>query len=702
MHHRAKGECTMSLLSELNKNTLPPDGGERFNRLIFARSPYLLQHAENPVDWYEWGDAAFDKARSENRPVFLSIGYATCHWCHVMAHESFMDTEVATLLNRHFVAIKVDREERPDIDDFYMTASQLMGARGGWPLNIFMTPDRIPFMAITYLPRLSRDGMTGFLDMLANIAALWRQRPDLIQKNRSAIMEALGDMARPVEQGSVDLAELSRRAMEQIAGIYDVEMGGFGGAPKFPMPPYLIWLIGQGRNGNRQALDMALNTLRRIRMGGIWDHLGGGVHRYAVDRAWLVPHFEKMLYDQALVALAALDACQADGDAFFLHMAEDIFSFAEQELRSPEGGFCSALDADSEGVEGKYYLWDKQEIDECLGPDAPLFRRFYDVRDNGNFEGQTILNMPETLEKFCGHEGCTPLDAEQTMERCRLLLLERRKGRVRPFRDAKVVTAWNGLMIAALAKGGMVGNKPEYLERAGRVATFILDRLRRTDGRLLRSYLGGPSGIPAFLEDYACLCFGLLELFNATLEPSWLDLALGLAEDAVRLFQRREDGCFTTIGSDAEQMPAQVTLDHDGVTPSAASLMVQVLIRLARACDRPDLLNQAATALTATIGKARHQPLAHLGAVEALALLETEPVVITFHGDMEEQERSGLAAVVRRHFLPNLAIRSKPDPATPAGVQVCGAGTCYPVISNVAELDRLLGNIDLSPAHSVR
>ncbi|MBI2353967.1 MAG: thioredoxin domain-containing protein [Deltaproteobacteria bacterium] len=664
--------------------------GQRLNRLQFARSPYLLQHADNPVEWYEWGDAAFEKARSANLPVFLSIGYATCHWCHVMAHESFADEEVAALLNRHFVCIKVDREERPDIDDFYMAVSQVLTGSGGWPLNIFMTPDRRPFMAMTYLPKRGRGEMAGFMELLANIAALWRQRPDMIEKNCKGILEALGNISRPAQREGVEPEELSRKAMEQLAGIYDWELGGFGNAPKFPMPIYLSWLIEEGHRGNRQALKMALHTLSSIRSGGIWDQLEGGLHRYAVDRKWLVPHFEKMLYDQAQVALAALEAFQVGGDDFFLGMAEEIFSCVERDFASAEGGFCSALDADTEGVEGKFYVWDRQEVEECLGPDASLFCRFYDVTASGNFEGHAILNMPEGLQEFCEREGLDPARTEEVLARCRLVLLKRRETRVRPFRDNKVVTAWNGLMIAALARGGAVGGKPEYSERAARAAAFILEKLRRKDGRLLRSFLGGASDIPAFLEDYACLGFGLLELFEATLDKRWLDEALRLAEEALRLFRDPANGMFATIGLDAEQMPARFSLDHDGVTPSSMSLMLQVLARLSHTCERPDLADFAHQALDARLGPTEQQPLAHLGVLRALAMLEREPDVITFSGALGEQELSELLTVAKRRCLYNCVFRREPDPPEPAGVRVCGAGACHPAIRDAAGLEALL------------
>ncbi|MDD2900570.1 MAG: thioredoxin domain-containing protein, partial [Desulfuromonadaceae bacterium] len=451
-------------LMAIDKTTLPTDGGERFNRLIFARSPYLLQHAENPVAWYEWGPAAFERARDENLPILLSIGYATCHWCHVMAHESFEDAEVAALLNRYFVCIKVDREERPDIDDFYMAVSQALTGSGGWPLNIFMTPEKRPFMAITYLPKRGRSGMSGLMELLANIATLWRQRPDMIEKNCQSIMEALeGPRERRSEINSADITSAAEMSLQQLKKMYDPKFGGFGSAPKFPMPIYLSWLIGTGRP---EALKMALHTLQQMRSGGIWDHLGGGLHRYSVDRIWLAPHFEKMLYDQAMLVQVATEAYRATGSRFFQTVSEETIAFVNRELLSTDGAFTSALDADSEGVEGKFYLWDKAEIDACLGPDSELFCRYHGVTTDGNFEGQTILTAPTSPDEFCRQQQLQSEEAGALLEKCRKTLLERRERRIRPLRDDKIICSWNGLMISSLASAGITFNRPDYVAGA--------------------------------------------------------------------------------------------------------------------------------------------------------------------------------------------------------------------------------------------
>ncbi len=682
-------------LMTIEKSTLPAVGGQRFNRLIFARSPYLLQHAENPVDWYEWGNAAFAKARNENRPVLLSIGYATCHWCHVMAHESFEDSEVAALLNSHFVCIKVDREERPDIDDFYMTVSQLMTGSGGWPLNIFMTPDRQPFMTITYRPKRSRGGMSGLMELLANIATLWRQRPDMIDKNCRGIMEELGNLSQKSNPDeSIDITECSTKAIKQLKQIYDSKYGGFGGAPKFPMSTYLTWLLRQGQTDNSKTIEMVLHTLRQMRNGGIWDQLAGGLHRYSVDQQWLAPHFEKMLYDQAMLALVSIDAFQKTADPFFSSMAADIIEFVKSELSSPEGAFCSALDADSEGVEGRFYVWDKPEIDDCLETDSDLFCSFYDVSAGGNFEGSNILNLPLDLEKFCRKNNSDIVATGLVFENCRKTLLQRRSGRIRPLRDDKIITSWNGLMIAALARAGVACEKLDYLDQAVNAAHFILKNLRRADGRLLRSYLNGPSETPAFLEDYAFLALGLLELYEATLETDWLEQASLLAEEILRLFRDPATGEFHLTGRDAEQMPSRVSSDHDGVTPSALSSTALVLLRLSWICDRPELIDHARTALADLRADIIRSPLGHLGALQVLAELEREPVIAMLSGPENDPELTPLLRVLKMQSIPQLAIRRELTSGR-REVAICANRTCYPAVSTPDSLTELLQQLDL-------
>ena len=680
----------IATLMAIDKTTLPADGGERFNRLIFARSPYLLQHAENPVNWYEWGEAAFTAARTESMPILLSIGYATCHWCHVMAHESFEDNDVAALLNRHFICIKVDREERPDIDDFYMAVSQALTGSGGWPLNIFMTPDKHPFMAITYLPKRGRSGMSGLMELLANIATLWRQQPDVIERNCQGIMAALeSSRTHPEYAVSPDLSAAAETAFTQLKRIYDPRYGGFGAAPKFPMPGYLSWLIHRGTTGNHTALEMALHTLRRMRSGGIWDQLGGGLHRYSVDNRWFAPHFEKMLYDQAMLAKVTTEAWLATKDPFYRSMTDDIITFVERELQSAEGAFCAALDADSEGEEGTFYLWDKNSIDICLGSDARLFCQYYGVTDKGNFEDHTILTASTPVDEFCPQQGLPVTETTETLIECRVKLLELREQRIRPLRDDKIITSWNGLMIAALATAGITFGKPEYIAGAVRTASFILANLRRSDGRLVRSYLKGASAIPAFLEDYAFLVGGLLDLFEATLDRNWLNEAGTLADAMQHLFRDPDSAEFNQTGHDAEQMPTRVSSDHDGVTPSARARTAHVLYRLAWITDRPELRDAARSALNEACSDLQRIPLGHLGALQVLELLDTEPTIASFTGDTDSPEAFALNTTLRSSAIPNLIIRSEKTSAPPL-LSLCVPGTCYPPVSSADELGRLL------------
>ena len=684
-------------LMAIDKNRLPADGGNRFNRLIFARSPYLLQHAENPVKWHEWGEDAFSEARDKNLPLLLSIGYATCHWCHVMAHESFEDDEVASLLNRHFVSIKVDREERPDIDSFYMTVSQLLTGSGGWPLNVFITPDRRPFMAITYLPKRSRGGMSGFMDLLANIATLWRQRPDMIEKNCQGIMEELSTLRTGRQPHfNHDLTTVSKTAFEQLSRLYDAEYGGFGSAPKFPMPIYLRWLLEEGHGGNGEARHMALTTLRRMRAGGIWDQLAGGLHRYSVDRIWLAPHFEKMLYDQAMLAQVSMDAFQITGECFFSDLADEIFRFAEKELRSPEGAYFAALDADSEGVEGKFYLWSRDEISTCLGSDTDMFCDYFDVTSTGNFEGETILNIPSALEEFCQQRGLQPDSTSEILDTCRLKLLKQRDTRIRPLLDGKIITSWNGLMIAALARGGTLCGNREYLVLAEKAASFILTALRREDGRLLRSHLLGPSTIPAFLEDYAFLALGLLELYENTLDCSWLKEAAILGDEIVRLFRDTETGGFFSTGHDAEQMPTRINAEHDGVTPSALSATAQLLLRLGWTCTRDDLVAKARELLDGQRGELDRSPLGQLGTLQALYRSGSGPLIVTLSGSIGDGGLTALLHTLKRHFIPHLAIIFNATNDN-ARASMCTGGTCFAEVSSpsgLADVLRRTGTAD--------
>lgn len=569
----------LQTLLAIDRTALPPDGGPLYNRLIFSHSPYLLQHAQNPVDWREWGDDALLEARQRNLPLFVSIGYATCHWCHVMAHESFENDEVAEILNQAFVPVKVDREERPDLDEFCMAACQTMTGSGGWPLNCFLKPDGSPFYALTYLPKGPRRGMPGFLELLENIAQVWQLKPDSVERNAAALKDALQRLTTPPQPNRCKpLSELSQQADATLQQIYDAHDGGFGTAPKFPMSPYLYYAL---RSSDTTLHTMSLHSLRSMRAGGIWDQLAGGIHRYSTDRHWLVPHFEKMLYDQALVAYVSLEAYQLTSDNQYREMAENLLEFTLQELAAPQGCFYCGLDADSEGREGTYYVWRKQELETLLGNDADLFCARYGVTSKGNFElaGETILHQAQTIETLAKVHQRLGAELSERLEHCSRILLTVRRQREQPLRDIKIVTAWNGLMIAALARGSAITGNQHWLHAARKAADFIATNLAAPDGRLLRSYLLDPAPIKGFLEDYACLAWGYLELYRASRQTADLEQAEQLCNEALRLF-RSPDGHLTTAGNDVKQMPLILLDLHDGVAPCGTSVMVANLVNL--------------------------------------------------------------------------------------------------------------------------
>ncbi|MFH0811668.1 MAG: thioredoxin domain-containing protein, partial [Pseudomonadota bacterium] len=531
-----------------------------FNRLINTKSPYLLQHGKNPVDWYPWGDEAFQRATNENKPIFLSIGYATCHWCHVMAHESFEDEEVARLLNKHFVSIKVDREERPDIDQIYMSVCQALTGRGGWPLSIFMTPEGKPFFAGTYFPKTSRLGMPGFIEILRQIATLWQNDRGRILDTSEKITHAIQLSTHPTPPGPVlELGTLGV-GFEQFRKSFDPRWGGFGSAPKFPTPHNFTFLLRwYKRSGDPEALKMVEKTLDAMRNGGIFDQIGFGFHRYSVDEKWLVPHFEKMLYDQALLAIAYTEAFQNTQEENYKQIAREIFTYVLRDMTSPEGGFYSGEDADSEGEEGLFYVWTPQEIKRYLGEElGSLFCRFYDITPGGNFEdGRSIPHITISPETFAEKEGIEVREFYATLELARKKLFEVREKRVHPLKDDKILTSWNGLMIAALAKGFQAFGDEQYAGAARNAVNFILTKLRNTEGRIFRRYRENEVAFPGFLEDYVFLVWGLIELYEATFEISYLEEALTINENMINLFWDKGSGGFLNTGDGNEVLIAQ-------------------------------------------------------------------------------------------------------------------------------------------------
>ena len=582
------------------------------NRLAAERSPYLLQHAGNPVDWYPWGEEAFEKARREERPIFLSIGYSTCHWCHVMEHESFEDASIAEILNGEFVPIKVDREERPDVDRVYMAFVQATTGAGGWPMSVWLTPDLKPFFGGTYFPPASRWGRPGFAEMLREIARVWKEERGKVQTSAETIAAQLRATGEGTSGASVPDAEVLTDVVAQFRQMFDARRGGFGGAPKFPRPAELLFLLREhARTGDDDARGMAVETLRAMAIGGMRDHLGGGFHRYSVDAEWRVPHFEKMLYDQAQLALAYLEAAQVTGDDFYAQVAEDTLHYVGREMTDPEGGFYSAEDADSippeeandpeaRKMEGAFYLWRDEEIAERLGADAGPFVSRFGIRREGNaphdpqgeFTGKNLLYIAHSIEEIANVTGKDAHLVAEALDRARPALFEARLGRPRPHLDDKVLTAWNGLMIAAFARAGRVRSQANYLAAAQKAALFIKKRMWNAASRtLVRRYRAGEAAIQGYAEDYAFLIWGLLELFQSDGDPAWLEWALTLQRRQDELFWDDGGGWFSTTGRDPSVL-LRMKEDYDGAEPSASSVSVLNLLVLSHLTAEPDFADR--------------------------------------------------------------------------------------------------------------
>ncbi|MEZ4651703.1 MAG: thioredoxin domain-containing protein [Candidatus Eisenbacteria bacterium] len=560
----------------------------RPGRLAGASSPYLRQHAGNPVDWYPWGKEALEKSRREDRPIFLSIGYAACHWCHVMERESFEDEGIAEFLNEHFVNIKVDREERPDLDDIYMAAVQMIAGQGGWPMSVFLTPDLVPFFAGTYFPPEDRYGRPGFRRLLRGLFEAYRTRRDEIEKGADQVIQALRAFSVTPESTSAPSRASWDRVVSALRSTFDEEFGGFGSAPKFPHSFSLqILLREHARNGDAELLHMVEKTLDGMALGGLYDHLGGGFHRYSTDSNWLVPHFEKMLYDQALLAVAYAEALQVTRAPLYERVLRGTCDYVLNDLTAPEGGFYSTEDADSEGEEGRYYVWTASEVTRLLGPDAPLFAAAYDVTEDGNWEGTTILQRVRSAEELSAEHGMTPDDVEGRLDQCRRQLLATRLERVRPARDEKILTAWNGLMIRALARAARVLGEPRFAAAAERAAEFVLENVV-VEGRLHRVAMDGVVTVPGYLEDHVNLASGLVDLYEATFDQKWLSEAARVMEMAVPLFADDAGGFFLTA-EDHTDLIVRMKMSQDGSVPSGNSMAAETLQRLGRLLGRADL-----------------------------------------------------------------------------------------------------------------
>jgi len=639
------------------------------NHLTNEASPYLRQHAHNPVDWYPWGPEAFERAQREDKPIFLSIGYSTCHWCHVMAHESFEHPEVARLMNEAFVSIKVDREERPDIDNVYMSACQVMTGSGGWPLSIIITPHKKPFFAATYIPKEGRFGLIGMMELIPHIRELWKTRRGEALNLSNEIAAVLQQTSQETPGEELDEATLEL-AYEQLAKRFDGQHAGFSSAPKFPTPHNLLFLLRYWKRGGKiAALEMVEKTLQAMWRGGIYDHVGFGFHRYSTDSQWLVPHFEKMLCDQAMLAMAYTEAYQATGKEDYGKTSREIFTYVLRDMTAPEGGFCSAEDADSEGEEGKFYLWTQEEVRQALSnEEADFVAEVFNIEKDGNFaeqatgrrSGVNILHLRKTLGELASDLNLSQQDLQAHLEVIRQKLFAYREKRVHPMKDDKILTDWNGLMLAALAKGAQAFDEPEYAEAARRAADFILGNMRKPDGRLLHRYRDGQAGVEANLDDYAFLVWGLIELYEAIFEARHLEVALELTSEMVRHFWDEDGGGLYLTPDDGESLFVRKKEIYDGAIPSGNSVAMLNLLRLGRMTATSDLEEKAARIGSAFSGSVKQLPSAHTQLMVALDFGVGPCYEVVIAGKAQAEDTKAMAKALRTRFLPNKVVLLNP------------------------------------------
>jgi uncharacterized protein YyaL (SSP411 family) len=726
---------------ETRRGTLDPK--KSANRLGREKSPYLRQHARNPVDWNPWGSEAFERAKKEDKPVFLSVGYSTCHWCHVMERESFDDEEAARVLNETFVCIKVDREERPDLDQYYMSVCQAMTGSGGWPLTIIMTPDKEPFFAGTYFPKTERWGRPGLMEIAPRVRELWTTRREDVLRSAGEITRAAHSERASKSLSTETSSAVLDEALGRLATDFDEAHGGFGGAPKFPAPHNLAFLLRMWkRTGRGDALEMVDRTLSAMRRGGLYDQLGFGFHRYSTDARWLVPHFEKMLYDQARLSRVYADAYLVTGKEEFRRTAFEILDYVLRDLTSPEGAFYSAEDADSEGEEGLFYLWTEKEIREVLGQnDSALALETFNVRTEGNFNepgrgpnGRNILHLtpPEDAIRGFSPKGGTgevpahkkappkksgteprpsPLTLEDQLDRHRARLFLSREKRIHPFKDTKILTDWNGLMIAALAAAARITDDPRYLEAAVKAARFLLDKTRDREGRLFHVYSEGEARIPGFVDDYAFFIHGLVELHQTTFDPEYLRQALALLEAAKALFWDGRKGGFFFVPPDSE-LPFRKKELYDGAIPSGNSAMLMNLVRLARLTGNAGLEGMASEMATAFASEIGAHPRAFTAFLSGLdfAFGPSHEVVVV--GRLDEEATRDLLKAVNGGYLPNVVVLFKPaeepgpslaeiapftEPMKPVdgrpAAYVCTGGRCLKPVMSPEELTRILNTL---------
>ncbi len=686
-----------------------PSRRRKTNRLAGEKSPYLLQHAQNPVDWYPWGQEAFDKAKAEDKPIFVSIGYSSCHWCHVMEKESFEDKEVATLMNMAFVCIKIDREERPDLDANYMAVCQAMGRNCGWPLNVLLTPEKKPFFTASYIPKKSRFGSVGMLDLIPQIMEIWRLRRvdiELTAKDILQRIETLQERRPGKELGK----EILDDAYEKLVIDFDEENGGFGLAPKFPRPHSLLFLLRYyKRTKEKKALSIVEKTLHQMRCGGIFDQIGFGFHRYSTDSQWMVPHFEKMLYDQALLTLTYLESYQVTGAPKFKLTAKETIEYVLRDLTSTQGGFYSSEDADSEGEEGKFYLWTKQEIIEAVQPeDIELAIQLFSIEAQGNYydpasHGKNrlnILHLNNPLEEIASESGLKIDELISRLGRIRNSLYEKRKQRIAPAKDDKILTDWNGLMIAALAKASQVLEQQQYLQTAKTATDFILNNMINAEGKLYHSFAKGERTVEAFLDDYAFFIFGLIELYETCFEEKYLQIATALTNDMILKFWDKKNGGFYFTQENQEENLVRMKQIYDGAYPSGNSVAIANLLRLAHLVENENYEEMAAKLMNIFSEEVESAPTAYTYILSGLNFAIGPSYTVVIIGDQKEKGTKEALSRLRKIYLPNAVISVKnPNQAINSNykqindkvtIYVCQNKVCLPPLIDVEKVLKLI------------
>lgn len=635
------------------------------NRLAKEKSPYLLQHADNPVNWYPWGEEAFEKAKKEDKPIFLSIGYATCHWCHVMAHESFEDEEIAGIMNRAFVNIKVDREERPDIDNTYMTVCQMLTGSGGWPLTIIMTPEKKPFYAATYIPKSGRYGRPGMRELIPRINGLWENDREKVYNSAEEIIQAF-QKSNKQESGEGLTSDIMEKAFQNYSRDYDTNKGGFGSSPKFPSPHNLMYLLRYWKySGNDQALNMVTTTLEEMRRGGLFDQVGFGFHRYSTDSDWLVPHFEKMLYDQAMLVMAYTEAWQATGNNRFRQTADETIEYVLRDMQNSQGAFYSAEDADSEGEEGKFYVWGMDELRDVLpSADAELAIEVFNVTEEGNYvdeasrqrTGKNILHLTNPTENLAEERNLSTEEFKKKLNDIRNKLFQKREDRIRPLLDDKILTDWNGMMIAALAKAGRAFNNQNYISEAERAYNFVREKLLQDNSKLLHRFRDGESAISGHADDYAFLIWGILELYEATFKTNYLKEAVDLNNAFIENFWDEKQGGFYFTGEGSEELLGRKKEVYDGAIPSGNSVALSNLLRIGRITADTELEDKADELIRLYSSQVKQAPTGFGQLLQGVYFALSQSYEIVIAGSKENELVKEMLNRVHSKFIPNKVI----------------------------------------------